>query len=234
MAKKPSPNKIAYEKELKRIKQFMYRAGKRGFLFPEDVLPSKPQKITKRSVERLKKINPESLYKKATYYDPIKGGFIKGTERRKQERTTAAQKAARTRKARAKRGKQYATDYDQSELVVQTETVLQRVEAMIAEWDMSQFPSWMQKRKEHDKNVLQSMLNGAIESEGRDVVARRCEQHATEMIALTEQALYDSKSESSSAALNQISAIILGRALSFDESAYFTDWSEIFESDEEV
>ena len=55
-----------YEKELKRIKQFIRRAEKRGYRFPDNVIPPKPKRITRASVSRLQKIKPQTLYKKAT------------------------------------------------------------------------------------------------------------------------------------------------------------------------
>ena len=41
-----------YSKQLKRIKQFIRRAEKRGFVFEEDIIPQKPKKVTKASVRK--------------------------------------------------------------------------------------------------------------------------------------------------------------------------------------
>ena len=65
--KKKSPAEREYDKQVKRIKQFIRRAEKRGFIFPDNVIPNKPKRITKASVRKLSKITPKELYKKAEY-----------------------------------------------------------------------------------------------------------------------------------------------------------------------
>lgn len=101
--KKRSPrqtlNKRLYDRQVKRIKQFIRRAEKRGYQFNENVLPKEPKKITKASITKLTKITPEKLYKKAVYGGKETSGVIvKGTEGRKLELKARAQKAAQTRK----------------------------------------------------------------------------------------------------------------------------------------
>ena len=62
--KKKSPAEREYDKQVKRIKQFVRKAEKRGFIFPDNVIPSKPKRITKASVRKLAKITPKELYKR--------------------------------------------------------------------------------------------------------------------------------------------------------------------------
>lgn len=104
MAKRKSkitPNQRAYAKQVKRIKQFIRRAEKRGYLFAENVLPQQPKRITQASIRKLAQLTPEKLYQKAVYGGEASGGeIIKGTEGVKLERKVRAQKAAQTRKYR--------------------------------------------------------------------------------------------------------------------------------------
>lgn len=65
---KPPKNLAPYNKELRRIERFMRAAEKRGFTFLTDI-PEKKAKPTKRDVERLKKLTPEKLYRRAYYID---------------------------------------------------------------------------------------------------------------------------------------------------------------------
>lgn len=88
-----------YEKELRRIKQFIRRAEKRGFRFEADVIPDRPKKVTQSSVNRLKKITPKQLYKKSTALSE-EGNIVSGTERRAEERKISAQKAIQTKRER--------------------------------------------------------------------------------------------------------------------------------------
>lgn len=102
MAKKRQSKVVKeYNKELKRIKQFIRRAEKRGYQFKDNVIPERPNRITKASVRKLKKITPETLYKKSVYGgEATFGEIVKGTEGRKAERKLAAQRASETRKLR--------------------------------------------------------------------------------------------------------------------------------------
>lgn len=94
-------NRTAYDKEVKRIKQFISRAQKRGFEFRENILPSKPPKrVTKSAINRLKKLTPDFLYKQARYIDVYTGEILSGIKGRELERSRAAQKAAKTRRER--------------------------------------------------------------------------------------------------------------------------------------
>lgn len=71
-----SPTKQAYSKQLKRIKQFIRRAEKRGYIFSENVIPPVPKRITPASVRRLQRITPEKLYKNAAYVSELTLGEI--------------------------------------------------------------------------------------------------------------------------------------------------------------
>lgn len=106
MAKRRKQNatEVAYSKQLRRIKQFIRRAEKRGFLFDDDVISQKPKRITKASVRKLEKITPEKLYKKSVYGGEASyGEVVSGTEGAKLERSLRSKKSAETRKRRRER-----------------------------------------------------------------------------------------------------------------------------------
>lgn len=101
MAKRRTKSKaeLQYNKELRRIKQFIRRAEKRGFRFEPSVIPEKPKRITKSSVARLQKITPATLYKKSLALSDS-GKVVTGTQKRKEERQKSARKGVETRRAR--------------------------------------------------------------------------------------------------------------------------------------
>ena len=76
MAKKRtlSPTERAYSAQVKRIKNFIRRAEKRGYIFNENTLPTKPKRITQASVRRLQRLTPQQLYKKAQYSGQLSEG----------------------------------------------------------------------------------------------------------------------------------------------------------------
>lgn len=68
MAKrKQSSTEKEYNKQRIRLKKAIARSKKQGYIFPENILPEKPKRITKASVRRLAKITPESLRQKGEF-----------------------------------------------------------------------------------------------------------------------------------------------------------------------
>lgn len=97
--RKQTPAERAYSKQVKRIKQFISRAEKRGYQFSEDVLPQRPNRVTQANVRKLAKLTPDKLYQKAIYGGLASfGEIVSGSEGVKLERSFRAKKAAQTRK----------------------------------------------------------------------------------------------------------------------------------------
>lgn len=109
MAKRKKVSKVTqqYNRELKRIKQFINRAEKRGYIFPENIVPDRPKRITSKSVNRLININPDYLYRKASYVDTETGEVRRGEVGREIERSNSAKKAAETRKRKREAEKKF-------------------------------------------------------------------------------------------------------------------------------
>ena len=102
---------------------------------------------------------------------------------------------------------------------------------------IEQFESSYQEGTRMDMNKsyemkFKNMLNNVIRSEGFNRVMRRLDGYGIEIDNALETLLYDSKEEKVSAALMQLSEIILGRALSQQESEEITATSEYFNLDE--
>lgn len=101
MAKKRAltPLQKEYKKQRKRIQSFLSKARKRGYEFAENALPKIPKTIKPESVERLRKITPEKLYKKAYYGGELSyGEKVPASEGLKLEKQARSRKAAETRK----------------------------------------------------------------------------------------------------------------------------------------
>ena len=102
-----------YQKQRRRIQQFIKRAEKRGYVFETNPLPATPKKITQASVSRLKKITPKQLYKSAIYIKEETGEAVSGGHGRYYEREKAARKAAETRRSIYNRFKdEQSVNYD--------------------------------------------------------------------------------------------------------------------------
>lgn len=108
---KASETMKAYNKERARITRQIKRMEQRGYIVPENVLPSRPKRVTKSSVARLAKIKTPDLYTKSRYIDQETGEILTGEAGRKLERSTAAKRAAQTRKTGVKQRPINKPDY---------------------------------------------------------------------------------------------------------------------------
>lgn len=97
---KKTPEQQALEREVKRrrtnAKRLVSRATKRGYSFPENIVPDLPKKITEGTLRRFEKLTPDYLYSKAVYVSP-EGTQLTGSQRRSVERHIASERAAQTR-----------------------------------------------------------------------------------------------------------------------------------------
>lgn len=116
MAKKRTllPTERAYSAQVKRIKNFIRRAEKRGYIFNENTLPTKPKRITQASVRRLQRLRPQQLYKKAQYSGQLSEGKTvsaqTGLQLEKRARIAKA-KETRERKRLAKQADEELKQY---------------------------------------------------------------------------------------------------------------------------
>lgn len=65
-----------YQKERQRIIKLIEQGSKRGFIFPEDVVPEIPKTITHKEVEQLQRITKQMLYQTAKFIDTSTGEII--------------------------------------------------------------------------------------------------------------------------------------------------------------
>lgn len=176
MAKKLTQLQLDYKKQVKRLKQAVRRAEKRGYIVPENVIPKQPKRITKKSLERLKKITTDEIYLKSEKLDFETGELIPGKVARKQERSEAAKKAAKTRKE-----KRYNAEKGESEYYEpQYETFPSGADIIIGNFraEMTRFPEvaqpivsqWLDRllRDYSKEDVAEMLENAAAQGLGVD------------------------------------------------------------------
>lgn len=82
-----------YQKERKRLNQLARRLEKRGYIVDRSkFIPTKPKRLTEKSVERLRKIKPENVYKKIQFVDPETGEIVSGVKGKKIEKNKRTEK----------------------------------------------------------------------------------------------------------------------------------------------
>lgn len=217
-----------YNKELRRIKQFIKRAEKRGYRFDSDIIPDRPKRITKASVSRLKKITPTTLYKKSTALSE-EGKVVSGTERRVQERKISAQKAVQTRRERlakvskptkgfeedrrrkdTEQKKRLTEDEEFRQKFTQGEIVYSRIIDMINNVGRDHI-----RAAEH----LKSVLEHEIQEYGRENVLRSIGESPQEAIELSEIALrYNPGDSRHDDATRELLMVITGTIPTAEES----------------
>lgn len=117
-AKQQAINK-AYAKERNRLRSFVRRAEKRGYSFPDTIIPSIPKRKTEASIRKLKKLTKDVLYSKATYGGEVTfGEIVSGKEGLKLERKLRAKKASETRKANKEAEQRFWTSTDGTKVPV--------------------------------------------------------------------------------------------------------------------
>ena len=234
--RKLTPAEQAYNKELRRINRFIKAAEQRGFIFNLKIIPPRPKKITKASAERLKKITPQTLYKKASYQtDDFQ--ILSGEEGRKYERSRAAKKGAET----VRRKKQASLPPLSKPIAPQgprkgppsiVDSVLATVEELIARFpDGNTWTDWQEKLHRKHKSMLEGMLNTQIMLYGRATIAYRFEQAAAQVVDLAEQIIYgDSKEEDFQIDIQAMARIIKGENLNSEEILDSLDLAEQYEA----
>lgn len=194
-----------YSKQLKRIKQFIRRAEKRGFVFEEDIIPQKPKKVTKASVRKLEKITPEKLYKKSLYVEESTGEIKKGQKRRKEEREQSAKKAAKTRERQKQRRSWSFKDAEKhrEQLPSEGKEVFKNtIDDFVSRLQID--TSWVGRKRRRpvalqetirSQSVLLSLINQQIALFGEEEIGNRLQANSDKLSELIGIVLWDSKAE---------------------------------------
>lgn len=170
-AKQQAINK-AYAKERNRVKSFVRRAEKRGYSFPESIVPSIPKRKTEASIRKLKKLTKEVLYSKASYGGAATfGEIVSGKEGLKLEHQLRANRAAETRKEKKEAEQRFWTSTDGTKTPITDEPALAYAEAfndlvdklkeIISTMDVYYYTSVTGKRVRRSPNVAE-IANSAL------------------------------------------------------------------------
>ena len=213
-----------YSKQLKRIKQFIRRAEKRGFVFEEDIIPQKPKKVTKASVRKLEKLTPEKLYKKSLYLEESTGEIEEAQKRRKEERKQSARKAVKTRKQRQKDRRNWTkedAEKNRGQLPVEgNESLRNTIDDFVSRLQID--TSWVGRKRRRpvalqetirSQSVLLTLINQQIALFGEEEIGNRLQANADKLSELITIVLWDSKAEAIQSATRLFMEILTGNTL---------------------
>lgn len=235
--KKLTPNQQAFEKQRKRISRFVKAAEKRGYKFPDNIVPERPARVTKRDIGRITAIKPETLYEQATYvYD---GSTFTGTEGRMIERSLAAQKGALHKREKDPR---YHTQHglppaEATDVADRLGEVIDRIadtgykinqgtaaynaaQHEIDSWSGSPYwNEWFTQKRYEQVEQMQRMIQSSIRTYGFGGAMKAIGSHAEEFARAVDIICYDSNQERIRAAFNTLAEILKGSALTAEEGA---------------
>lgn len=185
--KKQSSAERAYSKQVRRIKQFISRAEKRGFHFNENVLPKRPNRITQASVRKLAKLTPEKLYQKAEYGGTATyGEIVSGVKGVRLERSLRAKKAAETRKYKLSHPTQEPSN---TKGFIPPENISEDTSFFDAVV-ITGFKSHVRQFNEHASNLLLSWLDRILATNDAHDVATMLNDGAEAGLIVTYQIVY--------------------------------------------
>lgn len=176
-----------YSKQVKRIKQFISRAEKRGFHFNENVLPKRPKRITQASVRKLEKLTPDKLYEKAVYAGSLSyGEIVPSREGLKLERTVRAKKGTESKRYKQAQPTQESTN---TKGFVPPENISEDASFFDAVV-ISGFKSHVRQFNEHASNLLLSWLDRILVTNDVHDVATMLNDGAEAGLIVTYQIVY--------------------------------------------
>lgn len=222
--RKQTESEKLYSKQLKRIKQFIRRAEKRGFIFEEDITPQKPKKVTKASVRKLEKLTPEKLYKKSLYVEESTGEIEEAQKRRKEERKQSAKKAAKTRKERQKARRNWTkedAEKNREQLPSEgKESFKNTIDEFVSRLQID--TSWLGRKRRrpvalqetiHSQGILMNLINQQIELYGEEEIGNRLQANSDKLSELLSIILWDSKAEAIQSATRVFAETLTGNSL---------------------
>lgn len=172
-----------YQKERQRISRQLKRMEGRGYYWDKDILPPIPKRVTQASVNRLKKLKTDDIYRKARYLDRETGEIMIGLAGRKHERHLSAMRGAETRR----RAREYYEDNERYFNPPESTISISMDDVFIAN-----FRSTLENWNEALQGVVNNWIDYLIDQYGRHNVAVMLADGTASGCIITYQEAYDS------------------------------------------
>lgn len=222
--KKKTVNQKAFQKERKRLQQAIRKGEKQGYIFPEDIVPSLPKRVSKKALEKIKRIKPSDLYSTGEYLYKDTGEIVPAEQRRKEVRIQAHQKAVQTRKNKAKKVKtSVPRAYYPSISII--DTVRDRIEDLQREAKPLINISYR-------KNALLDIFDDTVSyydlNDNLSEYETYLKQHESEIADLLYVIAYDSDAEQINASFVTLGRLINVTSLSMEQAENLSAMSEYY------
>ena len=221
--RKQTENQKAYQKERRRILQAVRRAEKQGYIFPEDIVPKLPKRVTKKQLEKIQKTKPKQLYKKAKFVYQETGEVVSAEQRKQEVKQESIKKAKETRKRNKKISAPSVPTY------YPTISIIDTIRDRISELTREAKPSIPIDNR---KNELLSIFEDNVTSFDDNITEYEhyLEEHESEIAELLNGISYDSNVEQVSASFVSLGRILNGQALSMSQAENLSMMAEYYNS----
>ena len=220
---KQTENQKAYQKERRRLLQAVRRAEKQGYIFPEDVVPELPKRVTKKQLEKIQKTKPKELYKKAEFVYQETGEVVPAEQRKQEVKQEAIRKAKETRKRKKKLSIPSLPPY------YPTISIIDKIRDRILELTREAKPPIP---IENRKNELLSIFEDNVTSFDDNIIEYEnyLEAHESEIAELLNVISYDSNAEQISASFVAIGRLLNIQSLSMSQAENLSMMAEYYNS----
>ena len=220
--KKQTENQKAYQKERRRLLQAIRRAEKQGYIFPEDVVPELPERVTKKQLENIQKIKPKQLYKKAEFVYQETGEIVPAEQRKQEVKQEATIKAKETRKRKKTSTPNVPTYYPTISII---DTVRDRLSELTRE---AKPPIPIENRKNELLAIFED--NVTLYDDNIEDYEHYLEAHESEIAELLNVISYDSDSEKVSASFVSLGRLLNMKSLSMSQAENLSMMAEYYNS----
>ena len=220
--KKQTENQKAYQKERRRLLQAVRRAEKQGYIFPEDVVPKLPEKVTKKQLENIQKIKPKQLYKKAEFVYQETGEIVPAEQRKQEVKQEAIIKAKETRKRKKTNTPSIPTYYPTISII---DTIRDRLSELTRE---AKPPIPIENRKNELMAIFED--NVTLYDDNIEDYEHYLEAHESEIAELLNVISYDSDAEKVSASFVSLGRLLNMKSLSMSQAENLSMMAEYYNS----
>lgn len=219
--KKQTENQKAYQKERRRLLQAVRRAEKQGYIFPEDIVPELPKRVTKKQLEKVQKTKPKQLYKKAEFVYKETGEIVPAEQRKQEVKQEAIRKAKETRKRKKKISIPSVPTYYPTISII--DTIRDRISELTRE---AKPPVPIETRK----NELLSIFDDTVTmfEDNIEEFENYLEVHESEIAELLNVISYDSDAEQISASFVLLGRILNTQSLSMSQAENLSMMAEYY------
>nr|DAJ97965.1 MAG TPA: hypothetical protein [Caudoviricetes sp.] len=221
--KRRTQNQKAFQKERRRLLQAINRAKKQGYIFPENIVPSLPKRVTKKSLERIQLLKPKDLYKKAQYLYEETGEIVSAEERKQEVKRLAIEKRKLKRKKKSK------TQEITTPIYYPTISIIDAIRDRIIELQREAKPPVdISYRKNEVLNIFDDTVTSYEMNENISEYEDYLKNHESEIADLLNVISYDSNSEKVNASFVSLGRLLNVTSLSMEQAENLSAMAEYY------